>query len=272
MRPIPLLALALLPVLARPRAAGAQDGFVDLSAPAPGRVPLHLRSRGAPLHVVVERRVTRPPEEARARGVVWGAARCETPCTVWVPPGVLRLRANAPDVRATDEDLDVPAEGATVHVRAGRAGLHNLGIGLLAAGATTLIATMFVALADQGIFNGTTRGSLGLEPASVVGAASAGAALLAAGIPLMLLHRNGLSVSAVAGSARLSLSVGATFSDARGGYGCSFTSVVTACSSAAGDSKPTDTERTRPVRSIITSVGRLCTPYRAIAPGLDARV
>ena len=210
-RTLPLLALCLAPVLARPGDAAAQDGFVDLSAPAPGRVPVHFRSRGAALQVVVERRITRPPEEARTRGVVWGAARCETPCTVWAPPGMIRLRANAPGVRATDEDVDVPAEGATVLVRAGRASLHNVGIGLLAAGATTLIATMFVAFADQGIFNGTTRGSLGLEPAAVGGAASAGAALLAAGVPLMLLHRNGVTVGAVASNARLSLTVGGSF-------------------------------------------------------------
>lgn len=210
-RTLPLLALCVTPILARPGTARAQDGFVDLSAPAPGRVPVHLRSRGVALQVVVERRVTRRPEEIRARGVVWGAARCETPCTVFVPPGTLRLRANAPGVRATDEDLDVPADGATVTVRAGRAALHNVGIGLLAAGATTLLATMFVALADQGVFNGTTRGSLGLDPAAVVGAASAGAALLAGGIPLMLLHRNGLSVGAVANSARLTLTVGGSF-------------------------------------------------------------
>jgi hypothetical protein len=210
-RTLPLLALCITPILARAGVARAQDGFVDLSVPAPGRVPLQLRSRGVALQVVVERRVTRPAEEVRARGVVWGAARCETPCTVWAPPGVIRLRANAPGVRATDEDVDVPAEGATVLVRAGRASLHNVGIGLLAAGGTTLIATMFVALADQGVFNGTSRGSLGLEPASVVGAASVGAALLAAGVPLMLLHRNGVTVSAVASAARLSLTLGGTF-------------------------------------------------------------
>lgn len=180
--------------------ARGQSAAVDLSSRAPGRVELALRSNGAPLNVVVERRVDRTPEEARARGVVLGAARCRTPCTVWVPPGRLRLRSNGPGIRGTDEDLEVPEEGATVRVRAGRAVLHGVGVGLLAAGATTLLATMFVALADQGVFSGTSRGSLGLEPAAVAGAAGVGAGLLAAGIPLTLIHRNGVTVSPLAPS------------------------------------------------------------------------
>lgn len=183
----------LLALLATPRAAAAQSSPVDFSAPAPGRVALTVESAGAALHVVVERRVTRPPAEARTRGVVIGAGRCQTPCTLWVPPGVLRLRANAPGVRGTDEDVDVPEGGATLRLRAGRAALHNVGIGFVAAGATTVLATMFVALADQGIFSGTSRGSLDLEPAAIVGAVGVGAALLAVGIPLMLAHRNGVA-------------------------------------------------------------------------------
>lgn len=94
----------------------------------------------------------------------------------------------------------MPDEGATLTVRAGRAALHGAGVGLLAAGATTLVATMFVALADQGVFSGTARGSLGLEPAAVAGAAGVGAALLAGGIPLTILHRNGVSITALARS------------------------------------------------------------------------
>lgn len=189
------LALSLAPGVA---AAQSVDGVVDLSTQRPGAVAVQLRSTGVPLQVVVERRVERPPAEARARGVVLGAGRCETPCTLWVPPGVLRLRAQGPGVRATDEDIDVPAGGAEVTVRAGRAALHNVGVGLVGAGATAILATMFVALADQGVFSGTTRGSLDLSTSAVIGAAAGGAALLAAGIPLLLAHRNGATVRAAA--------------------------------------------------------------------------
>lgn len=185
----------MLLALSAPSPAAAQEtpAHVDFSIRAAGRVALTLESDGAPLQVVVERRIDRPAAEARDRGVVLGSGRCQTPCALWVPPGVLRLRANAPGVRATDEDVSVPAGGATLRVRAGRAAVHNVGVGLVAVGATAILATMFVALADQGIFAGSDRGSLDLAPAAVVGAASVGAALLAGGIPLLLLHRNGVA-------------------------------------------------------------------------------
>lgn len=197
LRPLTALALA---ALAAPSTARAQrpPPATDLSAPGDGRVAVTVRSAGAPLNVVVERRLPRAPADAPARGVVLGAARCVTPCTLYVPPGTLRLRANGPGVRGTDEDVEIPAEGAALRVRAGRAALHNVGIGLVAAGGTAILATMFVALADQGIFSGTRRGALDLEPPAIVGAIGAGAALLAAGIPLMLAHRNGVSRVALA--------------------------------------------------------------------------
>lgn len=194
--------LSLAFIFLVPRASSAQVRVEDLSQPASARAPVRVRSAGVALNVVIEQRAVRGRDGVR----VIAAGRCVTPCTLYLAPGMLRLRANGPGVRSTDEDIDFVGGPSTLTVRAGRAALHNVGIGLVAAGATTLLATMLVAIADQGVFAGTTRGSIGLESSAVIGASAAGAALLAAGIPLMLLHRNGMSLSADAPRAGLSLS------------------------------------------------------------------
>lgn len=190
-----VLALALAPGLA---VAQSTEAAADFGAPHPGAVAVHLRSLGPPLQVVLERRVGRSLSAPRSPRLVLGAGRCETPCTLWAPPGTLRLRSQGRGLHPTDADLEIPAAGAEVRVRAGRSAMHSLGVGLVAVGATTILATMFVALADQGIFSGTTRGSLDLSTSAVLGAAGVGAALLAGGIPLVVLHRNGAVVVPVA--------------------------------------------------------------------------
>ncbi len=171
---------------ARPTATlGAGPLLLD-EQPAPGRVPLRLRSPSRPQHVVIEARSAVP--SAREPGpIIRAAGACNTPCLLWVPRGTLRLRSTAPGLRSTDLDIDV--DGATsIEVRAPSSALFNIGTGLTALGATVMIATLSVALAQQ--IEGVSAADQ-LRPTAAIGLSLLGALIMGAGIPLLVAHRTG---------------------------------------------------------------------------------
>jgi hypothetical protein len=154
--------------------------------PAPGRVLLRLRSPARPQHVVVESRAA--ITSAAAPGpVIRAAGACDTPCHLWVPPGTLRLRSTAPGLRATDLDIDVAA-ATSLEMRAPSSALFNIGTGLTALGATMMIATASVALAQQ--IEGVGAADQ-LRPTIAVTLSLLGALFLGSGIPLLVAHRTG---------------------------------------------------------------------------------
>jgi hypothetical protein len=104
-----------------------------------------------------------------------------------VPPGTLRLRSTAPGLRATDLDIDVAA-ATSLEMRAPSSALFNIGTGLTALGATRMIATASVALAQQ--IEGVGAADQ-LRPTIAVPLSLLGALLLGGGIPLLVAHRTG---------------------------------------------------------------------------------
>jgi hypothetical protein len=182
------------PWLAPPRpAARLGNGPLLLDEhPAPGRVPLRLRSPSRPQHVVIEARsavvsADQPGPILRAAGA------CNTPCLLWVPRGTLRLRSTAPGLRSTDLDIDVDA-ATSIDVRAPSSALFNVGTGLTALGATVMIATASVALAQQ--INGVAADDQ-LRPTAAIGLSLLGALIMGAGIPLLVAHRTGYRQAAM---------------------------------------------------------------------------
>lgn len=171
---------------ARPTTTLGTSTLVLDERPAPGRVSLRLRSPSRPQHVVIESRAalsssTQPGPIIRAAGA------CNTPCQLWVPRGTLRLRSTAPGLRATDLDIDVDA-ATSIEIRAPSSTLFNVGTGLTALGATLMIATASVALAQQ--IEGVSPEDQ-LRPSVAVGLSLLGALIMGGGIPLLVAHRTG---------------------------------------------------------------------------------
>ncbi len=166
--------------------------MADYHRPAPGRVTLDLASAGTPQTVVLLRRSLPGATYADGRPRPWsGSATCTTPCRVFVPPGVLFLRARGVNIRSVELDLEVPPNGAAITLRAPSPALYNLGTGFVAIGSTVLLATMVVAAVRQGV-SSTTEGT-GLDADAALAAVGVGGALLAAGVPLMVFHRTGVA-------------------------------------------------------------------------------
>lgn len=161
--------------------------------PAPGRVLLRLRSPARPQHVVIEARAAGAPASSQPGPIVRAAGACNTPCQLWVPRGTLRLRSTAPGLRETELDIDVDA-ATSVEVRAPSRALFNIGTGLTALGATVMIATATVALAQQ---IGGVAADDQMRPAAAVGLSLLGALVMGGGIPLLVAHRTGYRQSAL---------------------------------------------------------------------------
>lgn len=180
-------AVLALPSLAAGQAAPwlrpeAVRGATDFNAPGVGRVRLVLESAGASQRVVVEHRGDTP------RGPrVLGAGTCETPCALYVTRGPLTLRAEAWRLRDTELSLDAPERPSVLRLRAASRAQWNVGVGLTGAGATVFLALAGFALAAQS----TSGRSLPTEAA--VGGGLVSVALLAAGVPLLLLNRTGVA-------------------------------------------------------------------------------
>lgn len=186
------LCLALAPCASAQSRSPRDPGVADYHSPASGRVTLELASTGVPQTVVLLRRASPGSTFADGRPRRWvGSATCTTPCRVFVPSGSIFLRARGPGVRGVEMDLDVPEGGAAVSLRAPSAALFNIGTGFVAIGSTVVLATMAVAASRQGI--SSTSDGEGLDAGSALAAVGVGVALLAAGIPLMVLHRTGVS-------------------------------------------------------------------------------
>lgn len=168
-----------------PRAPAPPTLVLDEN-PAPGRVLLRLRSPSRPQHVVIESRAPAPANE-RPGVVTRAAGGCNTPCQLWVPRGTLRMRSSAPGLRQSEFDIDVDA-ATSLEVRAPSSALFNVGTGLAAVGATVLVATLTVALAQQA--EGVPPSDQ-IQPTVAVGVSLLGALLLGGGVPLLITNRTG---------------------------------------------------------------------------------
>ena len=185
----PAQAIAPWPIANTPHPAGARlQPEDDYTLQAPGRVPLTLHA-GSVQHVVAYRRAAvRPSDRAPATHTYLGIGDCSTPCTLYVPPGVVTLRAMGPRVRETEDDVRISPSGAAVYVRSPSSTLFNLGVGLVGLGATAFVGEFVGILAAQ------ARGDYISTP-GVLGFAVAAGVMLAAGIGLVVNERTGFVVT-----------------------------------------------------------------------------
>ena len=97
-------------------------------------------------------------------------------------PGVALPRSFSPTT------FDAAARPSLLRLRAASRTQWNVGVGLTSAGATVLLALVGFALAAQASSSGAS-----LPTEAAVGGGLVGGALLAAGVPLLLLNRTGVA-------------------------------------------------------------------------------
>ncbi len=173
-----------------PRAAATapvEEGVTDFNADGEGRVTVFLESAGVPQRVVLElRRTDASTWTPRAPPNLLGAGTCTTPCALHVPPGVLVLRAEGAGLRGTDARLTVPDVDARVRLRAGSQPWWNVGVGMVALGATMLVAIAGLGLAAQ------RDDGPPIAAATFLGVGAGAGVLLGVGVPLMVFNRTGV--------------------------------------------------------------------------------
>lgn len=161
---------------------GTTGSVTNFHVPGPGQTRLIVESEGLPQRVVVEQR-----EETPRGPRVLGAGTCETPCVLYVPRTPLTLRAEARRLRDTELTLEAIERPSTLRLRAASRAQWNLGVGLTGIGATVFFALVGYALAAQN----TSAPALSTE--ATLGGTLASVALIAAGIPLLVLNRTGIA-------------------------------------------------------------------------------
>lgn len=182
----------------RPAAAApAEEGVADFNADAAGRVTVYLESAGVPQRVVLElRRTDATTWTPRSPPNLLGAGTCTTPCALHVPPGPLVLRSEGAGLRGADTRFDMPDGDARVRLRAGSQPWWNVGVGMVALG-----ATMVLAIAGLGLASQRADGSP-IATETVIGIGAGAAVLLGVGVPLMVFNRAGVERIAPLTSAR----------------------------------------------------------------------
>ncbi len=163
------------------------EPVADFNVDGAGRVTLVVESAGRAQRVVFEQR--RRETTTWTRGAppnILGSGTCTTPCALHVPPGPLVVRAEGAGLRDTDSVFDAPEYDARVRLRAASQSQWNVGIGMVAVGATMVLALAGLALAAQ------TSGGPELSPGSVIAVGAGAGVLLGVGIPLLVFNATGV--------------------------------------------------------------------------------
>ena len=190
------LAALLMPSAARAQAPWTDPTptspprVADLTRWAPGRAMWWIQSSSeSPQRVVIEHRRNAAMTWTRdAPPNLLGSGTCTTPCALYVPTDAyLLLRADGDGMRRTEESVALPAGDLRVTLRAASQAQWNLGVGAVALGATLLAAITGLTLASQfGDGDAPSR-------TTMLGVGLGAGALLAVGIPLLVVNRTGVS-------------------------------------------------------------------------------
>lgn len=168
----------------------------------PGSVPVSLESEGRPLQLsAIE-------DSGGGTGIgLYGSfylqvtryrSLCQTPCTLYLKPGVSELRVTGPGIRTANASLDVPPSGALVQLRAPSARKTVGAVVLMAAGGAALLSGVGLLALKQindSIDPVTRMQTKDNTDGYLVGGAvaiGAGALALAGGLTLLVLNRGGV--------------------------------------------------------------------------------
>lgn len=121
---------------ARP-AAAEEDDRINPLEPGPGRAPLYVESAGKQqsisLHFAGAIRIN-------GWGVSVTARICDTPCTMYLPPGAYVLQSEADGVVAARTPVTVSTTGARVKLKAPSSAVRGGGVALIAVGSAAILA------------------------------------------------------------------------------------------------------------------------------------
>jgi hypothetical protein len=166
--------------------------------PAPGRVPLDVRSTGR--EQVIGTFVASLAPEGQGFAEPVRQQICMTPCRLYVPPGLFSIFANGVGLDEGRADLNVPATGMVARMRSANAGMQGLGAALGVLGITASVAGGIGAvygagMAANGFYPGeASTGHVGWYLLATAGALTfiGGGVLAAAGIWMSFRYAPGL--------------------------------------------------------------------------------
>jgi hypothetical protein len=189
-----------------------QAGYEAYLQPGPGRVPLQIESVGPQMQVGVPEATGTGWVGNHVVSITLSRRLCDAPCTLYVPSGAsFPITTSGPGLRTATTDVDVPAGGASVRMRAPTLAKAFGAVVLLAVGAVGIGsggALVAVGQRHQEI----DHNSFKLVDAPNQGEIDGGGAMIGIGIPalaggiaLLALNRSGVESSQPLG--RVSLSV-----------------------------------------------------------------
>lgn len=151
-----------------------EDRTVFSRVPVIGRAPLRVRS----IHrqsIEVTWGTSRLRAEDHREGGELHRARCETPCTLWLPPTRVLVQSEAPELARGAAFVELHASGTTVQLHASDRTRHTVAEALMLGGLASLEAGLLVAL---GAFLVQPNGGSTLDTGLIVGGSLGGVGLL----------------------------------------------------------------------------------------------
>jgi hypothetical protein len=120
----------------RAAAQEAEDEHINPLAPGPGRVPLLVESAGKQQSISLH---FADAIQINGWGLSVTARICDTPCTMYLPPGPYVLQSEAEGVVAARTPVTVSPSGGHVKLKATSSGLRTGGVLLVAFGSAAVL-------------------------------------------------------------------------------------------------------------------------------------
>lgn len=151
-----------------------EDRTVFSRVPVLGRAPLRVRSTHRQ-SIEVTWGTSRLRAADQREGGELHRARCETPCTLWLPPTRVLVQSESPELARGEAFIELHASGTTVQLHASDRTRHAVADGLMLGGLASLEAGLLVAL---GAFLVQPNGGSTLNTGLIVGGSLGGVGLL----------------------------------------------------------------------------------------------